>query len=50
MSGLIHFVSGKALEITEAEFRVISPKLNSKGIKIQSTEAGHLIPLNSTTM
>jgi len=50
MSGIIHFSSGKTLEITEAEFRVISPKLNGKGIKTQTTAAGHKIPLNSMTM
>jgi hypothetical protein len=50
MSGLIHFVSGKTLDISEQEFDNMSPKLNGKGIKCQKTNAGHLIPLNSTTM
>ena len=50
MSGIIHFSSGKTLEITEAEFQIISPKLNNKGIKTQKTRSGHLIPLNSMTM
>jgi hypothetical protein len=50
MSGLIHFSSGKTLEITEYEFANMSPKLNSKGIKTQKTKSGHLIPLNSMTM
>ena len=50
MSGLIHFSSGKTLEITELEFDNMPPKLNNKGIKTQKTKTGHLIPLNSTTM
>ena len=50
MSGLIHFVSGKTLDISEIEFQNISPKLQGKGIKCQKTNAGHIIPLNSTTM
>ena len=47
MSGIIHFASGKQLEITEVEFRNISPKLSGKGIKVQRTMAGHFLPLNS---
>lgn len=50
MSGIIHFSSGKTLEITEIEFQNMSPKLNMKGIKTQKTKSGHLIPLNSMTM
>ena len=50
MAGLIHFSSGKTLEITETEFANMSPKLNAKGIKTQKTASGHLIPLNSMTM
>jgi hypothetical protein len=50
MSGTIFFVSGKTLEITEAEFAVIGPKLRDKGIKTQVTREGHLLPLNSSTM
>jgi len=50
MSGLIHFSSGKTLEITEFEFQNMSPKLNNKGIRTQKTKDGHLIPLNSMTM
>jgi hypothetical protein len=50
MAGIIHFSSGKTLEITEAEFSNMSPKLNMKGIKTQRTVSGHLIPLNSMTM
>jgi len=50
MSGKIHFVSGKELKITDAEFRGIAPKLGSKGIKCHRSEKGHLIPMNSTTM
>lgn len=50
MSGIIHFSSGKTLEITEQEFQNISPKLNSRGIKTQRTKSGHQIPLNSMTM
>ena len=50
MSGIIYFASGKTLEITEAEFRIISPKLSGKGIKVHRTMAGHLLPLNSSTM
>jgi len=50
MSGVIHFVSGKTLEISQAEFDQISPKLNARGVKISVTTDGHKIPLNSTTM
>lgn len=50
MSGIIHFTSGKTLDITEAEFRNISPKLNGKGIKTQRLASGHIIPMNSMTM
>jgi len=50
MSGKIHFVSGKTLDISELEFRNISPKLGAKGIRCQVSHAGHIIPLNSTTM
>ena len=50
MSGRIHFVSGKTLDISEIEFRNISPKLGAKGIRCQVSQAGHIIPLNSTTM
>ena len=50
MSGLIHFVSGKTLAISELEFNNISPKLGAKGIRCQVSHAGHIIPLNSTTM
>lgn len=50
MSGRIHFVSGKTLDISEVEFRNISPKLGAKGIRCQVSNAGHIIPLNSTTM
>jgi len=50
MSGLIHFSSGKTLEITELEFNNMPVKLNGKGIKVQKTAGGHLIPLNSMTM
>jgi hypothetical protein len=50
MSGVIHFTSGKTITITEEEYRVIGPKLRDKGIKSQVTKAGHLIPLNSSTM
>jgi len=50
MSGRIHFVSGKTLDISELEFNNISPKLGAKGIRCQVSHAGHIIPLNSTTM
>jgi hypothetical protein len=50
MSGIIHFSSGKTLEITELEFNNMPIKLNAKGIKTQKTASGHLIPLNSMTM
>ena len=50
MSGLIHFVSGKTLDISELEFSNIAPKLGAKGIRCQVSQAGHIIPLNSTTM
>jgi len=50
MSGRIHFVSGKTLDIEEIEFKNISPKLGAKGIRCQVSQAGHIIPLNSTTM
>ena len=50
MSGKIHFVSGKTLDITEKEFQAISPKLGMKGIKCHKSQEGHLIPMNSTTM
>jgi len=50
MSGIIHFGSGKTLEISEYEFSKMAPKLGAKGIRSQITEAGHIVPLNSTTM
>jgi hypothetical protein len=50
MSGIIHFGSGKELEITELEFSRMGPKLNAKGIRTQVTMDGHMIPLNSSTM
>ena len=50
MSGIIHFVSGKTLDISEAEFAALSPKLGMKGVKCHKSAAGHLIPMNSTTM
>jgi len=50
MSGIIHFASGKQLEITEGEFRNISPKLSGKGIKVQRTMAGHLLPCSTMEM
>jgi len=50
MSGIIHFVSGKELQITEDEFQNIAPKLGARGIKCSKTDDNHLIPLNSTTM
>lgn len=50
MSGTIHFVSGKTLDITEKEFQGIAPKLGSKGVKCHKSQEGHLIPMNSTTM
>lgn len=50
MAGRIHFVSGKTLDISNLEFRNIAPKLGAKGIRCQVSEAGHIIPLNSTTM
>ena len=50
MSGIIHFVSGKTLDIDELEFSNIAPKLQGKGIKCQRSQAGHIIPLNSSTI
>jgi hypothetical protein len=50
MSGRIHFVSGKTLDISDIEFRNISPKLGAKGIRCQVSQQGHVIPLNSTTI
>lgn len=50
MSGRIHFVSGKTLDISEKEFSNIAPKLGAKGVRCQVSEKGHIIPLNSTTM
>ena len=50
MSGIIHFTSGKELEITEREFQNIAPKLSGKGIKVHKTAGGHMLPLNSSTM
>jgi len=50
MAGKIHFVSGKTLDISSLEFRNIAPKLGAKGIRCQVSQAGHIIPLNSTTM
>ena len=50
MSGLIYFTSGKQLEITEREFLRIAPKLKAGGIRLMTMKAGHLVPLNSTTM
>ena len=50
MSGIIHFVSGKTMKISEAEFRNIPPKLGSRGIKCSITQDKHVLPLNSTTM
>jgi hypothetical protein len=50
MSGIIHFSSGKTLEIEETEFQNMPIVLNSKGIKTKKTKAGHLIPMNSMTM
>ena len=50
MSGIIHFISGKTLEINEMEYRNISPVLNAKGIKTKRLATGHVIPMNSMTM
>jgi len=50
MSGIIHFTSGKTLEINEMEYRNISPVLNAKGIKTKRLATGHVIPMNSMTM
>lgn len=50
MSGIIHFVSGKTLDISEQEFFNIAPKLGMKGVKCHKSDQGHLIPMNSTTM
>ena len=50
MSGIIHFSSGKTLEITEREFQMLPPKLGGRGIKVVQTSGGNYIPLNSNTM
>jgi len=50
MAGIIHFTSGKTLEINEMEYRNISPVLNAKGIKTKRLSTGHVIPMNSMTM
>ena len=50
MSGIIHFVSGKTLEITEDERGKLAPKLGMKGVRTFTSKAGHIIPLNSNTM
>jgi len=50
MSGIIHFTSGKTLDITEKEFRNIPVHLKNKGIKVHITNTGHIVPLNSMTM
>lgn len=50
MSGIIHFTSGKVLEITDDEMRSIAPRLKNGGIRICTVGIGHLIPLNSNTM
>ena len=50
MSGIIHFVSGKTLEITDKEFRDMPITLTGKGIKVKRLSSGSLVPMNSTTM
>ena len=50
MSGIIHFVSGKTLEITEIEREKLAPKLGMKGVRTFTSASGHIIPLNSNTM
>lgn len=50
MSGIIHFVSGKTLEITEHERAKLAPKLGMKGVRTFTSTSGHIIPLNSNTM
>ena len=50
MSGIIHFTSGKTLDITEVEFSRLAPSLNMRGIKTKTLASGHIVPLNSTTM
>jgi hypothetical protein len=50
MSGLIHFGSGKTLEITEKEFLALPPKLKNGGVRLVQTTRGDFIPLNSNTM
>jgi hypothetical protein len=50
MSGIIHFTSGKKLEINEYEYLKIAPKLKGGGIRLMQMTGGHLIPLNSNTM
>jgi len=50
MSGLIHFVSGKTLEVDEYEFKNMPVQLNGKGIRTKTLRSGHLVPLNSTTI
>jgi hypothetical protein len=50
MSGLIHFVSGKTLEITEKEMRDMPISLTGKGVKVKKMKSGALVPMNSTTI
>jgi hypothetical protein len=50
MSGIIHFTSGKKLEITQKEMDTIAPKLQAGGIRMYRTGKQCLIPLNSNTM
>lgn len=51
MSAIIHFTSGKRLEISEREFRQIAPKLQAGGVRLyRQGQTGNLIPLNSNTM
>jgi hypothetical protein len=50
MSAIIHFTSGKKLEITELERQQLAPKLQLGGVRLYRTKDQHLIPLNSNTM
>ena len=50
MSGIIHFGSGKTLEITEEQFQKIGPKLRDGGVRVWALKDSHIIPLNSHTM
>ena len=51
MSGIIHFTSGKTLEISEKEMKNMPVELNGKGIRVKKLRpSGHIVPLNSTTI